>query len=324
VIRTLSKNQNPALKNLSTVLGRVLVVLSLVYVANFIWIERAKLADWQLNSNSLIIFVVGVFLYAMNNFLLSSSWVMLLNFFGSGPINEAALRSVYATSQIAKYIPGNIAQFVGRHVMGRGLGVNHATLVLASIYEILGLCVTAIGVGVVGGFALGIGVEWPFTVSLTFLLAGFICFILLYYLGPFFFPILLKKFDIGFEIQNFEYIKCTLLLSRILFRYFAFFVCAGTILLGIAFSFVKPPPTDHIGLLLIAFSVSWVAGFITPGAPSGIGVREAIIVYMLQAAITPSMALMVAMLFRVITILGDVLFLFIDHLYKKEKSLSKN
>jgi len=64
---------------------------------------------------------------------------------------------------------------------------------------------------------------------------------------------------------------------------------------------------QHADLLLMTgiFAVAWVVGFITPGAPAGVGVREAVLV----AALTPlygnEVAIGISALLRLVTILGD-------------------
>ena len=49
-------------------------------------------------------------------------------------------------------------------------------------------------------------------------------------------------------------------------------------------------------------------GFLTPGAPSGIGIREALLVYFLGPELGAAQAIVIAALFRVATISGDLLF----------------
>ena len=51
-----------------------------------------------------------------------------------------------------------------------------------------------------------------------------------------------------------------------------------------------------------------LAGFVTVGAPAGIGVREAAIILALSGTMGEPTAITVALLFRVLTTLGDVLF----------------
>jgi len=304
------KKRGLTISKLSSVVGGILVILSLAYIGNFLWLERAKLLAWDFKASSLAFMVIGIFLYAAINLLLSSSWVILLKCFGLKVIDEPSLRSIYAVSQIAKYIPGNVAHIAGRHVMARELGPSHAVLVCSAIYEILGLCTAALAVGFIG--VLVIGAEWPLAVALAIALS-------IYFLGLFFYPALVRKIGSELVFETLNYKNRFTALSQALVYYVIFFIAAGFVLLGIVLGFVGSISLPSIGLVLIAFSVSWIVGFITPGAPSGVGIREAIIVFMLQAPLTPAVAIVVAVVFRITTVLGDVLFLSADYYFKNRR-----
>jgi hypothetical protein len=54
-----------------------------------------------------------------------------------------------------------------------------------------------------------------------------------------------------------------------------------------------------------AFAAAWIGGFFTPGAPAGLGVREALLVGLLTPQLGPEAALGLAVAFRLVTTLGD-------------------
>ena len=53
------------------------------------------------------------------------------------------------------------------------------------------------------------------------------------------------------------------------------------------------------------FAAAWVAGFVTPGAPAGLGVREAVLAGGLRPIYGPEVALALPLLFRMVTVTGD-------------------
>jgi hypothetical protein len=55
-------------------------------------------------------------------------------------------------------------------------------------------------------------------------------------------------------------------------------------------------------------AAAWLGGFVVPGAPAGLGVREAILTAGLELAGYGSTALTVAIGYRLITLAGDVIF----------------
>lgn len=57
-----------------------------------------------------------------------------------------------------------------------------------------------------------------------------------------------------------------------------------------------------------AYSVSWIIGFLTPGAPGGIGVREAVISLLLKGSATSIDLIIIAVVItRIVSIMGDIM-----------------
>ena len=86
--------------------------------------------------------------------------------------------------------------------------------------------------------------------------------------------------------------------------YLCFFLLAGSSLALLTWSFNDE---GSYLLMLFTFSVGWTLGFLTPGAPSGIGVRETVMVCILSPMIGPPQAIIVTMLSLVMTVGGDLL-----------------
>jgi glycosyltransferase 2 family protein len=61
-------------------------------------------------------------------------------------------------------------------------------------------------------------------------------------------------------------------------------------------------------LIIGGYAFAWALGFVVPGAPAGLGVREAVLVGTLGGVFPENSVLISAVLFRVITTLGDSLF----------------
>ena len=65
--------------------------------------------------------------------------------------------------------------------------------------------------------------------------------------------------------------------------------------------------TSHIFLLTTIFAWSWIAGYITPGAPAGLGVREVVLVSALTPVYGASVAVGLTLSLRVVTTIGDMM-----------------
>jgi hypothetical protein len=245
---------------------------------------------------------VGTLAYALASFLLAEAWRHLL---GPGPaeVYPRHHRALYGRTQIAKYLPGNCFHFVGRHVLGRRLGHPHGTLALASVVE-AGLLVLVAG-------AIALPLVW-YRLEKTLGAPGWL---LLATAGVPLTAIVLSRRRIRewwvraapgargrVRAWAMHLLQAALLQA-------AFFIVLGLILWSLAAAIQAPgahaiAPTIAISTLAMA----WLAGFVVPGSPAGVGVREAVLALTLEPYLMTDGAVLLAFALRLITTLGDLLF----------------
>jgi len=73
---------------------------------------------------------------------------------------------------------------------------------------------------------------------------------------------------------------------------------------------IRTAPTI-IGLYVL----SWLAGFITPGAPSGLGIREAVMLMFMGAMVYEPVLLSAIVTHRALNVVGDMFSLCVGHGY---------
>lgn len=220
--------------------------------------------------------------YAAAVVLLSLQWSLLV----AGRIRSAVVAS-YMVAQFGKYIPGNVFQFVGRHALGRELGIAHAVLARAALYEIAFLVSAA---GVVAGLFVDVvpqGLEWLRPLLAAGGAAGLAAMLALPRLGSH--PLLLPM--------------PPHLWARLVVGYLAFFAAFGLLyvgclaLFGVAAGFGAPTGAAALG---------WILGFVVPGAPAGAGLREATMALVPTGTPAQAAAVLGAIVaFRVVTMGGD-------------------
>jgi len=88
--------------------------------------------------------------------------------------------------------------------------------------------------------------------------------------------------------------------------YVVFYIANGALLVGLAAS-LSGGDTPSALLLAGVVSLAWFAGFIVPGAPAGLGVRELILTIGLEQVGFRAEALAIALTYRIVTLLGDLL-----------------
>ncbi len=286
--------------------GFVLVVSSFSFVAALIWSHREVLSVWRPDVTDVLLLLFAALSYSAAGILLARTWYELLLYLGETGVTASDVFHVYGRSQIAKYIPGNVAQVFGRHVLGLQCGLSNAVLVLSSILELGSLLFVASLISVIGFFLNPMSTEYSSIIPMILLTGGLI-------IGT------LVLLAIGWRAVKHRWPAATLRLQRssphallrILMMYFVFFAISGSIFLLIGFVVTKEYDflSQWMGVIGIV-ALAWMGGVITPGAPSGIGIREGILTVGLTNIAPVEDVLLAVVLFRLVTILGDVFYYF--------------
>ena len=282
-------------KYLVSFLGSVVVVFSIYFIAVQLSLHKESLLAWRPGAKDITMLSISAIVYAWANYLLAFAWIYLLSRNGEPVPVKTKLIGIYGRSQIAKYIPGNILHIGGRHLLGMSAGLTHKALAFAAIYEITGLLSAAMLISLIGlqWFDVDIAaLKWLPVLSPT-LIVGYLIF-----------PSILSKFSKQLTIYGKWH-----QLSVPLFIYLAFFLIAGFALLLLLLDYSTNPDLKLFVTALTAFAVAWSVGFITPGAPSGIGIRESILIILLSPLISAEYAIILSFLFRLVTVMGDLLFM---------------
>jgi glycosyltransferase 2 family protein len=227
------------------------------------------------------------------------AWGVLLTAFGARPSFLAAERQLLI-SQIGKYIPGNVAQYVGRAAMAIGAGMPAGIVGLALVTETAaiilgGMISVAISVAIAPEQANRAISLLPDISALGWIAAGIAAFLLL----------LLALHLASKQWSRFEKLP-KVRWGHMIFA-IALYTCALLLLggsLNLIAGALSPVP---LSLTVVVFSAAWIAGLATPGAPGGLGVRETVIALGLAPFMGGAAALSAALLHRGASVLGDVI-----------------
>lgn len=289
-------------------LSIVLPLLGVGFVIQRIWVTGATtLADYGI-SRGIIVTLAGGAIYAAGNLLLVLAWQMLLKWFGEADAVWGKSVAIYGSTQIAKYIPGNIFHLPSRHLKGFQNGFQHAPLLGAAAFEMIGLLVAASLVSL-AGFLAGIRTAISIISIAAVLCITLVSPIILRYLVTHINPLKRIQLPPGTGLD------LTKRLLPIWSIYLLFFFVANSIFFAIVRQVSGPGFTVPIPVAYATFTVSWLAGFITPGAPAGIGVREGVIILILSRYIGEPASITISILARFVTFSGDLLFYFVGLWY---------
>ena len=279
-------------------LGLVLTVIAFVAFIQ-IFLQSVSLGEVEaLLETGWQTLVFALAAYLLSYLPMSLGWIMLAKACGVG-ISRLCLARILLISQFAKYVPGNIGQFVGRVFLLERAGVSMRltaaamTLELACILTAGGVLIAAIMVfGLIGPVpdSARVAGQWPFIVcsgAVIALSSG------IYWLRS------VQRGNVANTI-----FKALFLFASTLVMLSLITVIILRQVAGVTDVTLYPP-------IAAAFLVSWLAGFATPGAPAGLGVREVVFLALLQDEFSVSALSLTIMTVRATTIIGDFLALVI-------------
>ncbi len=259
----------------------VLVAASALFLATVAarnWDELSKIVltgqQWALLAGLVIVYGAALF-------LLGLAWHAVLVALEARPHSMVHSVRSHTTAQLAKYVPGNVFHFVGRHMMHSAQGGDDKRLAMAAVVE-NGLLVFAALVVALVCLAPGASAGMrPLTLALGLMFAAGIAVAAL----------LARRLNGPQRRSAFAAFAAML-------GFFA--IMAGVLVaLGHLVGLGTSPALAGGGI------TAWIAGFLTPGAPGGLGVREAVMVIAGGGASAEKL-LMLGVLLRVVTFGGDL------------------
>lgn len=251
------------------------------------------------------VFAAATLAYGGGMALLAVAWVLVLRGLGSSLPLRPATGVVFA-AQLGKYLPGNVLHLVGRIALARELGCSVLAASASLVFEIVWL----IGLGSV------VTLVWLSSASappaLTEVGVGSSSVLLAVPIAVCMWPPLIRRLAIatGERIPRLAPLKTAPLPGfRVLLSCMALFMCnfslMGLNLYLLAGLFVEGPLPLGLQSFIGLGTGAWLIGFITPGAPGGLGVRESLLVLFLSPALGSGAAIGTTLSFRVVSLLAD-------------------
>jgi uncharacterized membrane protein YbhN (UPF0104 family) len=281
------------------ILGIIISLLAFIFVIQRIWTIGRSAWDQLLSINILIIIVMGGVAHGVNYFLIGLAWQKLLVWFGETKALPRISLIVYGRTQIAKYLPGNFFHYPTRHLMGNRVGFHHPALVGAAFYEIIGILVAAGTISLIG---------LPKSLNIASTIYMRVAIILLVLVLSLLLQFFLVRFSIGRKLGFPEKSVSNAFreLLPIWAIYLVFFIIEGLILWGIVGGVTGSWFIMPYLYIVSTFTISWVVGFLTPGAPAGLGVRDAVMILILTYFLGAPAAAFTTLIARLVATIGDL------------------
>jgi hypothetical protein len=298
------------------ILGFLLTALGIGYFIYVTVKNSASLPSLQWNFRTYSGVIVGVLLYTFGMGIAGYAWYLLLRSVKE-PLSIVRSLTIHALAAIGKYIPGNVGQYIGRVALARRAGLQIPGVMLTLIIEAAWTILVAIVVGAcvfvtVGDNRISVGrvAVWQFAVlAAVVVTAPFVGVLIIRDWRPGPIKRLLGTEDLAMPGFG-AFCACFVL-------YMVLFLLMGVIMKVLGRQLFNVT-AGSVWLLIGVNAIAWVVGFITPGSPGGIGVREAVLVASLAPIYGSGTAVGLSIALRVVTTLSDglafVIALVVNHL----------
>jgi hypothetical protein len=295
------------IKKAASLAGTALMIASLYFIGRrLVQMQQDSAFDTALLANPLVLAPLLAIGLAEGVVIILSALnyrALLANISGVYAKRSAAIR-VYAVSNLYKYIPSGVMYVLGRNQLAiETKGLSHAKVALGTLAE--GIFWVAASIILSGLYAFEHSVYYarrldmpPFWALMALGLAFGLAAALFFFRRRLYSDVCRLK-------KNFAALRPVMLAWRL--------VSALAIVSLWGFSFVLTlmimgqPVTFGLGLTVAGlYILSWMAGYLTPGAPSGIGIREVVLLMFMGGILDEGILLSAIVVHRMLQVVGDV------------------
>lgn len=291
-------------RKIARALGIVLLTISVAYFILAAWKYAGELPPIAWTGATAATLGLALAAYLLQFVTAGFAWHLWLEAVGERSRPTLAI-ALFTFSQFAKYVPGSIAQHIARVALGKRHGFSMQGMVVTLGLETAWALFAGIAVAVCAlPFATpvlpqGGALPSPLRIATVAAIALAVPVAAVWFLGArrtallerWFGPTRLSRpglrtFGLCFLVYGLNLAICGWILDLLARQVF------GAV-------------DDHLLVSIGVYAAAWVAGFVTLVSPGGIGVREAVLLAGLTPAYGAGTALGIAILYRLLTSLGD-------------------
>lgn len=288
------------------VLGNALTLACLCFVVISMMREGTAFLELFESGEVRRISFISIGVFSLLIFLNVYIWKSLLVSISKKKICYNVAMDIYVKANIYKYLPGNVMHLVGRNMISSLYDMKDRDVMIATVLELLSAIIACV---LVVCFFYYQNLEELFRIRLSLPLESsylfFIVVMLVALIGGFVLRKNIRKIIMSLDKKlvraiSVQFLKTLLLHIAVLF------------ISGMCYAFLLKAmlldgqvSAGYSGLIA-AYITAWFFGFITPGSPGGIGVREAMLIFILGSVYSRDIIVMSTLLIRLITVMADV------------------
>jgi hypothetical protein len=283
--------------------GAVVVGASLAFLVFQLYEQAANLKSYFSDPAVVAKVVLSGIAYGAALCFVCLAWRRLLWGWSGQKLGLRDASWIFFGSNLLKYLPSNLLHFAGRYAVTRQQGYSHGAIAWSLVAENALLVVTATGLSLWFVFPLFKRYATDLAgwqTGAILVAAGAVAALAAAYIFA------REKFRALEELSDRLPALAGSMVVATLF-YVGFFV-VNAALFQVLLDGETAAPNESFSNILGVLSLAWMVGFITPGAPAGVGVREAVAVIGLQSIGFSGDALGAALAYRLVTLIGDGIF----------------
>ena len=291
------------LKRVIKITGNILMAAALAFVVKKLFDMDISFSD--LKDDRVLISLMICFIFQTMIIIVSCyPWLMFIRSLSGRKVPYSAAMPVYTQSNLYKYLPGNVFQYVGRNKLAADMEISHVDVACATVLDVF-FCV--FWTGVVSVMLLGGSIAELFDIYGRKLLiagaAGILAAAAVTAVMSLKFRGRLREYLSRYS-KAFEKSRRPQLLSGIF--YYFLHNCVSAAMYFACLSLIVPQAgAGALARLTGAFLFAWIIGFVTPGAPGGIGIREGVMLLVCGERYMDRIVLFVLVM-RVASVFADV------------------
>ena len=295
------------------ILGNLLMVVAVAFMVYKLYQYREAFVgafNWKIGLVMLVSALFTAFTFVVMGVLYGS----LVGRISGGKAPVGLTTAIYCKSNLYKYIPGNVLQYVGRNQIAEFTNARHDQVALASVIE---MAAQAVGALLVSLFlARSYVLDW-FSRQNKALIFGIVA-LEVALVAAVLIVLSRKKKDLLDELKGFLTRRNLLFVLGLLGFIVVTQIVNSTLFVWLIRTLVTDLPRAYWSNIAGVYCVAWLVGFITPGAPGGMGIREALLSVLLANGVVPEMIIAAVVLNRIVTIGGDVIAFLVSRLFARD------
>jgi len=278
----------------------LLVVVIFFFIGRLLYKNWSQVADYKFTINYGYLLTSMIIMFA-NTALANCVWSLILGVLGEKLSYKKSIK-IAAKTEIAKYIPGSIWNYVGRAYLCNQEGIPITKATLSFTIEIALFWATG---SLISFFSL---IFWwhPHIEKSIFMIVILVIQTSVIFLHPKVFVGLLN-----FILKHFKQPQITVKPKYSEILILGFFYASILISGGIAFYlFVNAfySTNTNVPVMISIFLIAHVIGFIAVFAPNGLGIREGVLVGLLNFYMPLPIAIIISISHRIWYIIKEIIF----------------